>query len=98
MYIKTVAEVLRFTAMQNVAQRGHVESDGSQNKGNFVEMMELILKHGALVEKKMNGARNAKYISNTIQNEVLECLSDMVREEIIKEVKESKFFFFCYCR
>lgn len=41
MYIKTVAEVLQFTAMQNVAQRGHVESDGSQNKGNFVEMMEL---------------------------------------------------------
>lgn len=92
MYIKTVAEVLRFTAMQNVAQRGYVESDVSQNKGNFVEMMKLISKHSALVEKKMNGARNAKYISNTIQNEVLECLSDMVREEIIKEVKESKFF------
>ena len=92
MYIKTIAEVLQLTAMQNVAQRGHVENDGSQNKGNFIEMMELISKHNPLVAKKMNGAGNAKYISNTIQNEVLECLSDMVREEIIKEVKESKVF------
>ena len=78
--------------MQNVAQRGHVENDGSQNKGNFVEMMELISKHSPLVAKEMNGAGNAKYISNTIQNKVLECLSDMVRKEIIKEVKESKVF------
>lgn len=68
MYIKTIAEVLRLTAMQNVAQRGHVENDGSQNKRNFVEMMELISKHSPLVAKKMNGAGNAKYISNTIQN------------------------------
>ena len=92
MYIKTIAEVLQLTAMQNVAQRGHVENDGSQNQGNFIEIMELISKHNPLVAKKMNGAGNAKYISNTIQNEVLECLSDMVREEIIKEVKESKVF------
>lgn len=62
------------------------------HKTNFVEMMELISKHSPLVAKKMNGAGNGKYISNTIQNKVLECLSDMVREEIIKEVKESKVF------
>lgn len=40
----------------------------------------------------MNASGNAKYLSNTIQNEILECLSDMVRESIIQEVKDSEVF------
>uniref|UniRef100_A0A3Q4M441 HAT C-terminal dimerisation domain-containing protein n=1 Tax=Neolamprologus brichardi TaxID=32507 RepID=A0A3Q4M441_NEOBR len=75
-YIKTVAEVL-LTAMQNLSQRGHLETDTSQNKGNFLEIMELISKHNPLIAKK---------------NEIIECLSEMVREDIIREVKESEYF------
>ena len=91
-YIKTIAEVLRLTAMQNIAQRGHIETEGSQKKGNFLELIELIARHNPLIAKKMNASGNAKYLSNTIQNEILECLSDMVRESIIQEVKESEVF------
>uniref|UniRef100_A0AAX7VMJ6 TTF-type domain-containing protein n=1 Tax=Astatotilapia calliptera TaxID=8154 RepID=A0AAX7VMJ6_ASTCA len=91
-YIKTVAEVLLLTAMQNLSQRGHLETDTSQNKGNFLELMELLSKHNPLIAKKMKAAGNAKYTSNTIQNEVIECLSEMVREDIIREVKESEYF------
>lgn len=40
----------------------------------------------------MKAVGNAKYISNTIQNEILECLSDMVRDTIISEVKQSEVF------
>ncbi|KAL3997012.1 hypothetical protein ACER0C_009668 [Sarotherodon galilaeus] len=91
-YIKTVAEVLLLTAMQNLSQRGHLETDTSQNKGNFLEIMELISKHNPLIAKKTKAAGNAKYTSNTIQNEVMECLSEMVREDIIREVKECEYF------
>lgn len=42
-YIKTVAEVLLLTATQNIAQRGHRDTDG--NKGNFLAIMELIAKN-----------------------------------------------------
>lgn len=34
-YIKTIADVLLLTATQNIAQRGHRESDDSHNKGIF---------------------------------------------------------------
>ena len=53
--------------------------------------MELISTHIPLIEKRKENecSRKSKY---SIQNEVLECLSDMVREVIIKGVKESKFF------
>lgn len=39
-----------------------------------------------------NQAKNAKYTSSLIQNKILQCLADMVKEEIIKEVKESAQF------
>lgn len=78
--------------MQNIAQRGHIETEGSQNKGNFLEPIELIARHNPLIAKKRNASGNAKYLSNTIQNEILECLSDMVRESIIQEVKDSEVF------
>ncbi len=58
--------------------------------------MDLIAKHSPLIDKKLKAVGNAKYTSN-IQNEILECLSDMVRESIISEVKENKIFFH-HCR
>lgn len=43
-YIKTIADVLRFTATQNIAQRGHIETDESKNQGNFLEMLHILAK------------------------------------------------------
>ncbi|XP_056286366.1 uncharacterized protein LOC130203930 [Pseudoliparis swirei] len=91
-YIKTVADVLLLTATQNIAQRGHRESEEYDNKGNFLGILEMIAKHNPMVAQKMKGQRNAKYTSNTIQNEILQCLASMVRDEIVKEVKESVVF------
>lgn len=91
-YIKTVAEVLLLTATQNIAQRGHREGEEADNRGNFLEILEMIAKHDPVVDKKMKGAQNAKYTSSGIQNEIFDCLANMVREEIIQEVKESAVF------
>ncbi len=81
-----------FTATQNISQRGHLETDASTKKGNCLGIMDLMAKHSPLIDKKLKAVGNAKYTSNTIQNEILECLSDMVRESIISEVKENKYF------
>lgn len=40
----------------------------------------------------MKGNQNAMYTSSLIQNEILEYLANLVREEIIQEVKESEVF------
>lgn len=90
-YIKTVADVLLCTATQNIAQRGHRESEGSSNKGNFLAILELIAKHDPLVKQKM-GHGNAKYTSHNIQNEILEVLAEMVRKDVVEEVKQSGAF------
>ena len=91
-YIKTIADVLLLTATQNIAQRGHRESDDSHNRGTFLTILEEIAKHDPVIEKRMKACGNAKYTSHQIQNEILEGLAEMVRSEIIREVKEGEVF------
>ncbi|KAL7374657.1 hypothetical protein ABVT39_004753 [Epinephelus coioides] len=84
-YIKTIDEVLLLTARQNITQRGHDESEESINKGNFREILDTIAHHDALVKHRLTTIHNSKYTRKTIQNEVLDCLAEMVRSEIIEE-------------
>ena len=51
-YIKSVAEVLLLTATQNIAQRGHRESEEVDNRGNFLAILELLANHDPVVERK----------------------------------------------
>lgn len=51
-YIKTVANVLLLTATQRIAQRGHCESEDSDNKGIFLEILEMVAKNNPLVDLK----------------------------------------------
>lgn len=44
------------------------------------------------MKRRLDGHGNAKYTSHQIQNEILEGLADMVRKQIITEVKESEVF------
>eukprot|EP00063_Salmo_salar_P015180 XP_013990015.1 PREDICTED: zinc finger MYM-type protein 1-like [Salmo salar] len=89
-YIKTIGEVLLLTATQNIAQRGHDESAESDNKGNFMAILETIAKHDTTVKKRLTSIHKAKYTSKGIQNEVLSCLADMVPTKMIEEVKDSE--------
>ena len=94
-YIKTVAEIL-YTGRQNIAHRAYREQDDAAaglNKGNFLELLSLIGKHDSKIAKKIEGLNeNAKYTSPQIQNEVLQILVDMVREQIMEEVITSGQF------
>lgn len=88
--MKTIANVLLLTATQNIAQRGHRESSDSQNKGNFLAILEEIAKHDQFIEQRLDACENATYTSHQIQNEILQGLVEMVQGEIIKEVKENE--------
>ena len=97
-YVKTVAEILLYAGRQNIAPRGHREQDDAAAglgliKGNFLELLNLIGKHDSKIAKKIEGLNeNAKYTSPQIQNEVLQILADMVRKQIMEEVKTNGQF------
>ena len=92
-YIKAVAEIILFTGQQAIALRGHRENDESKNRGNFCSLLKLISNYDSIIAKKCaNLPKNAKYTAPKIQNEVLKLLADMIRNQIIEEVKSSKYF------
>ncbi|XP_069482613.1 zinc finger MYM-type protein 1-like [Ambystoma mexicanum] len=90
-YIKTVGETLLLTATQNIAQRAHKETEG-QNKGNVLAIMELLAKHDHTVKRKMTSQKNATYLGHSTQNEIIDCLAEIVRTSVINEVAQSGAF------
>lgn len=94
-YVITVAETLMLTATQNLGQRGHRETNAGlgENPGNFRKILELVIRHNTSISERFRvGPLTNRYTSKDIQNEILFTLSDMVRDQIIMEVKESIYF------
>ena len=83
--------------------RGHKDStknhpevgkSGLTNSGNFVELLMYRVRGGdkTLENHLQNAPRNAKYTSLDIQNELIECCRDLIVEQLVGEVKESRYY------
>lgn len=63
-----------------ISLRGHNESHNSVNKGNFIEILNVVGNLDAVVKERLeHGPKNAKYTSPEIQNCLLQIMGDMVR-------------------
>ena len=92
-YLKTVAEVLLLTATQNIAQRGHDEGKDSNNKGNFLEALELVSHHDEIIRQRLeDGPRNAKYTHHSIQNAIVSIMAELILKEMQSEVLEGQYY------
>ena len=82
---------------QNIALRGHGDADRGGNQGNFHPLLKFRLHAGdTTLESHFKTAdRNAQYTSPTIQNDQLVCIGQWIRNRIVEEVLESKFFSVC---
>ena len=86
-----------FCGRQNMPLRGHRDDNkhlGGDSVGNFQELLDFRIDSGdeVLKEHFETASRNATYCSKTIQNEIIDCCGDVVTEQIVEEIKESKFF------
>lgn len=92
-YLAAVIDSLRFTACQEIAQRGHRENPSSTNRGNFLELLSLFGKYDEIVKQKIQDLpARAKYTHHDIQNEIIGIMANMIIREISEEVKASKYF------
>ena len=93
----TILDALLFLTKQNISIRGHDEFAISSNRGNFLERLDVMAslnpQFEAHLEKVHARHRNATYLSPDIQNELSDISAGMIREIIIKEVKEAEIFF-----
>ncbi|XP_020967647.1 zinc finger protein 862-like [Arachis ipaensis] len=75
------------------AYRGHDESQSSSNRGNFLKILKFLGSYNERVKKNVleNAPKNAKYISNDVQKEILHILATKVRNSIREEIGDAKF-------
>lgn len=90
---------LLHTAIQNIAQRGHREhavfaAGAIKNPGN-IRILQLVVRHDQTLSTRfLDGdvLTETQYTSKHIQNKFVDALAEMVRDEIIDEVKQSAYF------
>ena len=62
--------------------------------GNFVEVLNYRVRGGDLVLENhlRTCSKNASYTSKTSQNELINCCGNYIKDILVKEIKESRFF------
>ena len=94
-YIRTVAEVILLCGQQEIALRGHRESEDLLNRGNFVEILKLIALHDKDIQDRVqHSPKNGLYTSPEILNCILHIMGDMVRKMVCDGVKNAGIFTF----
>ena len=95
--ITCMAEAILLCGKQCIALRGHRDdstASSSCNKGNFLALLDYSVKSGnaALAKHLKETGKNAIYTSKTIQNELIECIGEHIRDGIIGEIKKAKYY------
>jgi len=92
-YIKTLAEAILFCAKQEIALRGHDESDDSESRGNFLELVNVISRHDDKFAARLRSLPdNATYLSPAIQNDLAQCMATCISDVVSNAVKEAGMF------
>jgi hypothetical protein len=93
LYIKTLTEIILFCGRQEIALRGDNEEVGSLNRGNFLELVQLVAKHDAAFARRLNQlSGNATYLSPQIQNDIIVSISDAILDTVCDRVTKSGCF------
>ena len=80
-------------AKQDLPLRGHREGPTSDNRGNFLEILNVVANHDPIVKRKLTqGPRNATYTSGDIQNDMLDTMADAVRNKITANIKKAGIY------
>ena len=100
--LEGILSALIFLGRQNIPLRGHRDNGNievssehpdaeSNNEGNFRELLKLLAERGDEVLKKHleTSAGNAKYTSNTIQNDLIQCLGSKLQDAILDRIRSS---------
>ncbi|XP_021446987.2 zinc finger MYM-type protein 1 [Oncorhynchus mykiss] len=90
--LKRLIDSIAFLGMQELAFRGHDETESSANKGNFRELAEVIARYDALLAQHMESSTVFTGMSRTIQNDLITAIASSIRSEIKSEVDAAPFF------
>lgn len=96
--VRLIIDALLYIARQNIALRGHDEKKSSLNRGNFLELLNLLGNHHVGLKTHLdkinlsNSRQRVSFLSNRCQNKLLSIMAEKVRSEILKNVKKAGIF------
>ncbi|GFX30672.1 zinc finger MYM-type protein 1 [Trichonephila clavipes] len=78
--------------MCNLPFRGHRETRDSTQRGNFLNIIDLLAKYDHLLNVHLSEKRIQKYLSPKIQNELIAIIGSRIKENIVKNIRKCSFF------
>ena len=80
-----IFETVKYLARQGLAMQGH-----TKDEGNFIQLLKL--RSGDIPELKQWLKRRDNWLSNHIQNEIVDLLGNAVLEKVVATVKNKEFY------
>ncbi|CAF1440606.1 unnamed protein product [Adineta ricciae] len=78
-----------FLGKQCLSLRGHREHEEAENRGNFLELLQLRSSDNDIIKRKLS---SLKFTDHKIQNELLISIQENITEQIVSDIKKSKYF------
>ncbi|XP_020396600.1 zinc finger MYM-type protein 1-like [Zea mays] len=86
--LSTSINAVRYLLHQGLAFRGHDESEESDNKGNFLELVKLLAEQNEKIKRVVlkNAPDNHQMVAPCIQKDITNCFSEIIVSSIIEEI------------
>ena len=89
--LKDLIDCVAFLGKQELSFRGHDESADSTNKGNYVELLNLLADRNSDLQYHLSTNRVFTGTSGKIQNDLIYAIGEVMGEEIRMEIKKAPF-------
>ena len=89
--LKDLINTTCFLAKQQIAFHGNDGSVGSANRGNYVELLYALAEKDEKLAKHLDTSTVFSGLSNRIQNDLIEAIGDVIRNDIKNEINAASF-------
>lgn len=89
--LKRLINVITFLGKQELAFRGHDESKDSENKGNYLELVNFLAEYDSPLRCHLDLATVFIGTSSKIQNDLIQSVADVMTEAMKAEVRKTPF-------
>ncbi|CAH1961462.1 unnamed protein product [Acanthoscelides obtectus] len=89
--LKRIINCIKFCGKLELALRGYDESEDSENRGIFRELINFTSELDTILKEHLKSATLFKGISKTVQNEILDSMLEVCQQEIRQQINAAEF-------